>query len=276
MSYDKSVSDHYQHGNLLNAIEAALPALGKTTETITITDLAPVDEFHIGGRMATDHLLEQVNFSEQDQLLDVGCGLGGAARYVATQCKAEVTGIDLTNEYIETGKALCKWVRLDNKVKLLQGSALDMPFGDNSFNGAYMLHVGMNIEDKAALFKEIHRVLKPGATFAVYDVMHQSDGDLVYPVPWAKNSSTSKLATPQHYQQALTDAGFSVIKETNRHAFALQFFQQLKAKIEADGGPPPLGLHTLMQQTAADKVKNMVENIGNNLIAPVEIIAEKL
>ncbi|WNC70075.1 class I SAM-dependent methyltransferase [Thalassotalea nanhaiensis] len=276
MSYDKSVSDHYQHGNLLNAIEAALPALGKTTENITIADLAPVDEFHIGGRLATDHLLEQLNFSEQDQLLDVGCGLGGAARYVATKCKSQVTGIDLTNEYIETGTALCKWVRLESKVTLVQGSALNMPFKNNSFNGAYMLHVGMNIEDKAALFKEIHRVLKPGATFAVYDVMRQSDGDLIYPVPWATNSSTSKLATPEQYQQALTDEGFSIIKETNRHAFSLQFFQQLKAKINADGGPPPLGLHTLMQQSAAYKVKNMVENIGNNLIAPVEIIAEKL
>lgn len=274
MSYDKSVSDHYLHGNLLNAIKAALPALGKTMQTITVEDLAPVDEFHIGGRVATDHLLEQLRFHKQQHILDVGCGLGGAARYVAIQYKTKVTGIDLTLEYIETGKELCNWLNLTN-VNLIQGSALELPFNENSFDGAYMLHVGMNIEDKALLFKQIYNVLKPGTSFGVYDIMRQKDGELIYPVPWATTNATSKLATPEQYQNTLTDAGFSIKTINNRHEFAIQFFQQLKAKIEADGGPPPLGLHTLMQQSAAGKVKNMIENIGNNLIAPIEIIAEK-
>ncbi len=106
MSYDKTVSDDYLHGDLINAIEAALPALGKTTENVTIEDLAPVDEFHIGGRVATDNLIDQLNFSEKNHVLDVGCGLGGASRYVATKFKSRVTGIDLTPEYIETGKVL--------------------------------------------------------------------------------------------------------------------------------------------------------------------------
>jgi len=85
--YENSVSEHYLHGSLLAAIEAALPALGKTTESITVEDLASIDEFHIGGRLATDHLLDQLAFSEQSRLLDVGCGLGGAARYVASRYK---------------------------------------------------------------------------------------------------------------------------------------------------------------------------------------------
>ncbi len=275
MSYDKSVSDHYLHGNLLNAIKAALPALGKTTTTVTVNDLAPVDEFHIGGRQATDHLLAQLNFSEHANLLDVGCGLGGAARYVASQFNNSVTGIDLSQEYIDTGNALCRWLNLGSKISLVQGSALDMPFNNNTFDGGYMLHVGMNIEDKATLFVQIHRVLKPGSTFAVYDIMRQQQGELTYPVPWATTSRTSKLATPEQYQQALTQAGFTLLKETNRHHFAVDFFNQLQAKIAADGGPPPLGLHTLMQQSAAQKVKNMVENIGKGFIAPVEMIVKK-
>lgn len=144
MSYDKSVSDHYLHGDLLNAIENALPALGKTTENVAIEDLAPVDEFHIGGRLATDNLIGQLNFSERCHVLDVGCGLGGASRYIASKYKSRVTGIDLTPEYIETGKALCGWLNLDSYVTLEQGSALSMPFQDNVFDGGYMLHVGMN------------------------------------------------------------------------------------------------------------------------------------
>ncbi|MDO6639913.1 class I SAM-dependent methyltransferase [Shewanella sp. 5_MG-2023] len=276
MSYDKSVSDHYLHGSLLEAIEAALPALGKTTENVTIEDLAPVDEFHIGGRLATDNLFDQLNFSEQGYIVDVGCGLGGAARYLASRYKNRVTGIDLTPEYIETGKALCSWLNLDEYITLEQGSALSMPFQDSSFDGGYMLHVGMNIDDKVSLFAEIFRVLKPGSTFGVYDIMRQNDGELIYPVPWATEGSTSKLSTPAQYKQAISDAGFEISKENNRRDFSLEFFKQQRAKTEANGGPPPLGLHTLMQESTSNKIKNMVDNLANDLIAPVEIIIQKV
>lgn len=275
MSYDKTVSDHYLHGSLLQSIEAALPGLGKSPDTVTIEDLAPVDEFHIGGRIATDKLIDQLDFNEQHHVLDVGCGLGGAARYVASRFNNRVTGIDLTAEYIETGNALCGWLSLENNVTLEHGSALEMPFEDNTFDGGYMLHVGMNIEDKALLFKEIYRVLKPGAYFGVYDVMRENEGDLSYPVPWASESSTSKLSSPDEYKQALNTAGFDVVNEDNRHAFALDFFNQLRAKTEASGGPPPLGLHTLMQESTLTKVGNMIANISNGTIAPVEIIVRK-
>ncbi len=83
MSNTKVVSDYYLHGSLLKAIQAAITKLGKTVDSVTIDDLAAVDEFHIGGRRTTGTFLEQLNFSEQDHILDVGCGLGGAARFVA-------------------------------------------------------------------------------------------------------------------------------------------------------------------------------------------------
>lgn len=276
MSNDKAVSEHYIHGNLLKAIEAALPEIGKTTENITIEDLAPIDEFHIGGRQATENFLGQLNFSEQEHLLDVGCGLGGASRYIAKKYNNRVTGIDLTGEYIETGNTLCSWVKLDGHVNLQQGSALSMPFQEESFDGAYMLHVGMNIKDKALLFKEIFRVLKPGASLGVYDVMRHNDGELVYPVPWATNNSTSYVASPGQYKSDLEKAGFEVSKDNNRREFALEFFKNLREKTEADGGPPPLGLHTLMQESTAVKIKNMIDNITKGYIGPVEIIANKI
>lgn len=276
MSYDQSVSDHYLHGNLLNAIADALPALGKTIENVTIEDLAPVDEFHIGGRLATDNLLGQLSFPEQCQVLDVGCGIGGAARYVASKLKNKVTGIDLSPEYIETGKVLCGWLGLEDRITLEKGSALSMPFQDSMFDGGYMLHVGMNINDKDSLFSEIHRVLNSGASFGVYDVMRQMDGELTYPVPWATESSTSKLSTPAQYKRALINAGFVILNENNRRDFALEFFKIIRAKAEANGGPPPLGLHTLMQHSTAEKTKNMIENIAAGYISPVEIVARKI
>lgn len=275
MSDDKAISNHYLHGDLLRAIQEAIRALGKTIDKLVVEDLAPVDEFHIGGRTATESLLEQLNFSEQHHILDVGCGLGGAARFVSNKYNNRVTGIDLTPEYVDTGNVLCEWVKLENRVNLHQGSAISMPFEDKSFDGGYMLHVGMNIEDKALLFKEIFRVLREGASFGVYDVMQIEAGELAYPVPWAADKSTSKLATPDEYTEALVNAGFEVSKPNNRRDFALEFFRKLSEKLQASGGPSPLGLHILMKDSTPIKIGNMINNIKAGYIAPVEIICHK-
>jgi cyclopropane fatty-acyl-phospholipid synthase-like methyltransferase len=175
MSNKKNISEHYTHGNLLEAIQSSIANLDKTVDNLTIEDLAPVDEFHIGGRQATEHFLGQLNVSEQDHLLDVGCGLGGASRFVANKYHNHVTGIDLTPEYIETGKKLSLWVGLDKQVTLRLGSALSMPFDDEIFDGGFMMHVGMNIENKTQLFTEVFRVLRPNTSFGVYDIMKVDD-----------------------------------------------------------------------------------------------------
>ncbi len=274
MSNDKAVSRHYTHGDLLETIQAAIAKLGKTVDSVTIEDLAPVDEFHIGGRQATEHFLSQLNFSEQDHILDVGCGLGGASRFVADKYNNQVSGIDLTQEYIETGKALCTWVGLDKQVTLHQGNALAMPFQDEIFDGGFIMHTGMNIENKSRLFTEVYRELRPGASFGVYDIMRIGNGELTYPVPWATVPSTSNLATPDQYKQALSDAGFAVSTENNRRDFALGIYEQY-ARTETEGGPPLLGTHILMGENSDVKSKNLLENITAGHIAPVEIIAQK-
>ena len=274
MSNDKAVSEHYTHGDLLKSIQAALAKLGKTVDSVTIEDLAPVDEFHIGGRQATEHFLSQLNFSEQDHILDVGCGLGGASRFVASKYNNQVSGIDLTKEYIETGKALCTWVGLDKQVTLHQGSALAMPFQDEIFDGGFIIHTGMNIENKTQLFTEVYRVLRLGTSFGVYDIMRIGNGELTYPLPWATVPSLSNLATLDQYKQALSDAGFAVSTENNRRDFALGIYKQY-AKTTAIGGPPLLGTHILMGESSAIKSKNLLENITAGNLAPVEIIAQK-
>ncbi|HEC01014.1 MAG TPA: class I SAM-dependent methyltransferase [Sphingomonadales bacterium] len=275
MPNEKVVSEHYTHGDLLSDIETALIRQGKTIADVTLEDLAPVDEFHIGGRRATEHFLDQLNFVAQSNILDVGCGLGGPARFAADRYNIYVTGIDLTPEFIETGQVLCLWVGMEEQVTLHQGGALSMPFADGALDGGYMIHVGMNIADKAALFREIYRVLRPGSHFGVYDVMLLNDGDLSYPVPWANDDSTSSLASPAEYRQLMVDAGFVVMTENNRHDFALSFFQDTIAKTKAAGGPPTLGLHVLIGATTAAKMKNMIENISAGYITPMEIIAQK-
>jgi ubiquinone/menaquinone biosynthesis C-methylase UbiE len=269
------VSSHYTHGGLNEAIRAGIASLGKAPDTVTVDDLAPVDEFHIGGRKASEDFLGQLGLTAEKHVLDVGCGLGGAARFVASRYGSRVTGIDLTGEYVETGNALCKWVGLDQRISLHQGSALAMPFADSSFDGAYMLHVGMNIVDKEKLALEVARVLRPGSPFGIYDVMRTGPGELAYPVPWATSPDLSAVADRERYKEALQAAGFAVTAERNRRDFALAFFAELRAKTAAASGPPPLGLHLLMGKSTPEKVQNMIDNISKGRIAPVELIARK-
>ena len=273
---ERIVSGHYKHDQLLDLIKNGLREIGKSIDSVTIEDLAPVDEFHIGGRTATEHLVQQLGFGASDILLDIGCGLGGASRFIAKNYGNSVTGIDLTDDFVSVGNTLTNWVGLDQSVSLRQGSALSMPFDDAMFEGAYMLHVGMNIESKDILFSEISRVLKPGSRFGIYDVMRMSEGALTYPVPWASEENSSFLAAPEVYSALLESAGFRVECVNNRKEFALKFFDTLKQKSSANDGPPPLGLHLLMKSTAPLKFKNMIEGITRGYISPVEIVATKI
>lgn len=275
MNYADKISTHYSHGSLLAAIQTGLETQGIQAKDASVEDLGPVDEFHIGGRIASKHFLDQLEIFASQTLLDVGCGLGGSARFAAKTYGAKITGIDLTPEYVETGQVLCDWVGLSDRIKLQQGSALSLPFEDASLDGAFMMHVGMNIEDKDALMAQVSRVLKPGAKFGIYDIMRTNEEELVYPVPWATTSDTSWLSTPKDYQSTLESNGFVVAQQNNRRDFAMDFFAKMKATVKAAGGPPPLGLHVLMQQTTAEKIPNMVANLAANRISPIEMVAVK-
>ena len=269
------VANHYTRGDLLSAIRAGVEKLGKTPETVTIEDLAPVDEFHIGGRMATRSFLDQIGIRPEDHVLDVGCGIGGASRFAARTYGCQVTGMDLTEEYVETGNTLCSWLGLENRVKLSQGNALAMNLPDATVDKAFMLHVGMNIPDKASLAMEVWRVLRPGGVFGIYDIMEVDGDQLKYPVPWATVAKASSLASPANYKHSLMAAGFQIVSERDRREFALDFFERLKANSALADGPPPLGLHILMGKEAPTKVQNMIENVSRNRVAPIELIARK-
>jgi ubiquinone/menaquinone biosynthesis C-methylase UbiE len=270
----RSVAAHYTHGGLLEAIRGGVEEIGKTPETVLLEDLGPVDEFHIGGRVATEGFLDRIDLKADDHVLDVGCGLGGASRLAAKKYSCQVTGIDLTIEYVETGNVLCSWLGLEESVSLAHGDATATGHPDHIFDKAYMLHVGMNIADKFALALELHRVLKPGGTLGIYDVMRVGDGQMTYPVPWASNEEGSAVSTPAEYKGALQAAGFRILSERNRREFALDFFAGLESNASSADGPPPLGLHILMGETAPTKIRNMIENVSENRVAPFELIAE--
>ena len=271
MEIEQAVTRHYAHGALEEAILNALEAAGKDVNRLTPKDLAPVDEFHVGGRQATMAFAEQFGPKPGMRLLDIGCGLGGAARYFASEHGCQVTGIDLSGEYIAVANTLAALVGLGERVSCQQGSALDLHFAPGSFDGAYMFHVGMNIENKSRLFREVRRVLAPSGVFGIYDVMRLAAGDLHYPVPWTSSPDVSFVADAESYRRLLVAAGFEVVTERSRRDFALEVFAQMRAR-GAAGAPAPLGLHIVMGASAGQKVKNMMGDITAGLIAPIELI----
>ena len=270
---ESTVARHYGVPDLLGRIYTGLEAAGADLARLTLEDLAPVDEFHIGGRKATVHAVGKLSPCATDHVLDIGCGIGGAARYMAQATGCRVTGVDLTPEYVETARTLTEKCGLGAHVAFEVASALHMPFADGAFDKAITLHVAMNIHDRAGLYGEVARVMKPGATFCVYDVMKRGEDAVVYPVPWAETAHTSHLTTPDEMLELLDTAGFEVIEVENRNEFAKAFFKQTLAAT-ADG-PPPLGLNLLMGESAPVKLKNMLDNLEGGRIAVVQMLARR-
>lgn len=276
MPLEDLVTRHYGHPTLESAIREGLRRAGKDLQAgLRPEDLAPVDEFHIGGRPATEALTDQLGLGPDSHLLDIGCGLGGPARTAAARHGCRVSGIDLSEDYVRTAAALTRLVGLEDRTDWHHGSALALPWPAAHFDAAMTIHVGMNIADKDRLFAEAARVLRPGARFGVYDVMRTDAGEkaLRFPVPWATDASTSFVEPPARYRAGLERAGFRVVAERDLRALAEAFFARLRAA--AADGPPPLGLHLLMGATAGDKVGNMIANIAAGLVAPFEIIVER-
>lgn len=265
---ENRVVDHYTKGGLFDRIMDGLAASGKDTNALQPEDLKPVDEFHIGGVAATDELLDQLDIDDGTRVLDIGSGIGGPARHIVSRYGAEVTGLDLTAEFVETAKRLTELVDLNATFR--EGSALDMPFDDDAFDVATLIHVGMNLPDKPKLFSEAARVLRPDGMFAVYDVMQVGEEHPAFPLPWATDPEASFLVSPSAYLDAASGAGFSLVAQRERGEFARAFFEKLAASL-AGSSPPPLGLGLVMGSDAQVKVGNMVSSVGAGNIAPVEM-----
>jgi SAM-dependent methyltransferase len=270
MTADKTVIDHYNRADLGNTILAALNAAGKNLNQLTPEDLSPVDEFHIGGRVATAHLMSYLQFHAEMHILDVGSGLGGASRYVAQATRARLTGIDLTPEYCRTAALLSLKTGLNEHTLYREGNALSMPFPNNEFTGAYSIHTAMNIADKAALYREVARTLAPESLFGIYDVLEGSNSALPdYPLPWADTASASHLATIEGMRRTLGEAGFEILVEDDLSGQSLLQLKKLQ-KINPVPGPA-----LVMGETWPQKIDNLIKAIAEKKCAPWVIICRK-
>ena len=208
MSPSPSAAQHYARaGDLTGRILSALTAAGKDLEALGAEDLSPYDQFHSRGSQATAELARLLDPQPGERLLELGCGIGGPARWLAREHGCEVVGVDFTETFCRTARDLSQRVRLDRQTRFACADALQLPFADAQFDLVWSQHVAMNIADKARLYRELTRVLKPGGRFGLYDIMAGPAGDPYFPVPWASSAEWSHLIAPEEVREAILASG---------------------------------------------------------------------
>jgi sarcosine/dimethylglycine N-methyltransferase len=251
------------------AILEAIRATGQDPENFDPAILERMEEFHSLGRAATVALAEKAGIGPADAVLDVGCGIGGPARYLARTTGATLSGIDLTAEFCDIARELNRRTGFGDSIDIRQADALDLPFPDEAFDVAWTQHVAMNIADKPGLYRELRRVLRPGGRLAFFDIVGGSGEPLHFPVPWADNPGLSHLIGVDEVRAAVEAAGFGVDSWEDLTEAAAEFFKQLAA------GPPPnspLGLQLFVPDFPA-KAANVGRNIAEGRIRMIRCVA---
>lgn len=271
---NEAIQAHYTRADLGDTILAALAQAGKDLSRLTPEDLAPIDEFHIRGRLATIELARAAGLDDTHHVLDVGSGVGGTSRCLAKEFGCRVTGIDLTQEYCRVAEMLSARTGLSHLVDYRQGDATRLPFDDRSFDVVWTEHVAMNIADKTGLYQEMHRVLKPGGTLAIYDVLAGPSSPVLFPVPWARTPDTSFLVAPDGLRQLLEEADFTVVDWSDTTEAALAWFVDLAEKIRKEGFPS-LGFHLLLGPDFKEMAQNQGRNLQEGRIVLAQVLARK-
>jgi len=268
---EEAVLAHYGRKELGASILEALENAGKDLNALTVEDLAPVDEFHIGGRRPTLELGRLVRLSEGMRVVDVGCGIGGPARAMAHHFGCNVVGVDLTEEFCAAAALLNERTGLAHKVDIRQGSALNLPLEDRSVDVAWMQHVAMNIEDKAGLLKELGRVLRPEGKLALYEVFAGPQPAVHFPVPWASGPELSYLVAPEDAQELLQTAGFRIeVWNDVTQESTIRFRGALEKAMKH--GRPLLSPGILMGPEFPVKAGNVLRNLQEDRLRVVQAI----
>lgn len=227
------VRDHYGAVGLADRLKTALTVFGAEEQRLNPRQLAGVDQFHTRGHAATLELAELAGVTAAASLLDIGSGIGGPARVLAETYGCRVTGVDLSEPFVEAARYLNRRTGQEGQVSFEVASALDLPFDDGKFDVVLLQHVAMNIAERERLYREIRRVLRTGGRLATYDIV-SNDAEPHYPVPWARSEETSFLLSAEATCEAVQQAGFRSLTFKDDTPIAKAWIAELKAS-----GPPP-------------------------------------
>jgi ubiquinone/menaquinone biosynthesis C-methylase UbiE len=270
---EKKVQDHYHIPSLQNIISEAFASTGKPLADLDYNDLGAVDEFHIRGRASTAELAELAAITRESRVLDVGSGIGGTARYLASHFQCQVTGVDLTESFCRTANELSALVGLDQKTNFIQGSATDLPFHTETFGVVWTEHVQMNIADKERFYFELARVLQPGGILAFHDIFLGEHGQPYCPAPWASARELSELCSPETADEILEELGMQKVAWVETTQKSSDWFAEIAIRLE--DSKPPLGVHLLMGDSAVLKLQNCARSFREGRARTVQAVFRK-
>jgi sarcosine/dimethylglycine N-methyltransferase len=265
------VRNHYRATGLTDRLKTVLLPFGPADRPLKPEQLAGLDQFHTRGLAATAELATLAGITADMAVLDVGSGVGGPARFLAATYGCRVTGVDLSEPFVDAARYLTERTGLSETVSFQAGSALELPFDAGGFDAALLQHVAMNIEDRARLYREIRRVLKPSGKFATYDVV-ASGAEPQYPVPWARTPATSFLLTAAATREAIEAAGFRALTVRDDSELAKAWVAQLRAS-----GPPSsssLDLGVVMGPDFPQLATNLGRNIAEGRVGILTAVFE--
>lgn len=269
-----TVEDHYTQGGLLKRVLAALRDAGIDPDHMRVDDLYPLDQLHSRGIAVTRDHGDRAGITPGMHVLDLGCGVGGAARYLAQDRACRVTGIDLTEEFITVARELTARCGLSEKAAFEQADALDLPFESATFDHAWSHNVTMNIADKIGFAAEAARVLKPGARLSLAELAKGPAGEPPFPLPWARDPAHSFLATPAEMRDALEGGGLRVIEQIDDTEIYLASAREAAARA-AQEPRPPLGPFLVMGDDLPERSSNVSQARIEGRIVDQFFIAEK-
>lgn len=200
---------HYSARDIEARILAAVRAAGLNPEArLSPEELGALDHFHTGGLGASRELQALAQIRAEDRVLDIGAGLAGPARLLASTLGCHVDCLEYSSDYCAGAVLLNRLTGLGDRIKVHNGSALELPFPDDTFDVVWMQNVGMNIADKRKLYGEIYRVLKPGGRYAFQEMAAGKTATSYFPLPWATDSGDNFLISAEEMQSVLRDTGF--------------------------------------------------------------------
>jgi ubiquinone/menaquinone biosynthesis C-methylase UbiE len=248
--------------------------MNKSFDELTPKDLALVDFFHIRGHQSTKELADACGLIPNQKILDVGCGIGGTARFLASQFGCIVTGIDIIDQYTKTAEKLSELLKLNDKTDFNTASATQLPFGDETFDVVWTEHAQMNVKEKSKFYSEIYHVLKKGGRFVFHDVFVEKNDEIFYPVPWADDKSISFLMKVNEIEQLLKSFNYKILLWEDKTEVSAEAFKKSSGKIKRNG-LPPLSLKLLMGKNTIEKIENMVKNLVEKRLIVIQCICVK-
>lgn len=264
---------YYEGPDLVDSLVNALTEAGLDPNALDIDRLAALDEFHALGRAATVALANLAGVQADERVLDVGAGIGGPARFLAARHGARVTALDATTRFCRVAQVLTRGAGLADRVEIVCGDALALPFADHSFDVVWTQALLQNVADKHRLLSELTRVVRPGGRLALFEIVAGPGGPLDFPVPWGVREEDSWLITADELRAMLDSEPLS-LTTWNEGPPALQAIATAAQSLPAVSTDPQIGLHILMPDYEARRA-GLARNIAQHKIALVQAIATR-